>query len=123
MNSYPDRLHAAKEFYPFSLWEMKGDTLEQYTPENCAKATEIFDRLIVTLISLGEGASEQAKLGAFQEAIEATNALNGEGYGNLIETGEAEDLCELCNRIAVAANLDPTRYGGGEGPASLWRDW
>jgi hypothetical protein len=42
---------------------------------------------------------------------------------NLIETGEREQLSELCNGIARAAGLDPTKYGGGEGPASEWRDW
>jgi hypothetical protein len=41
----------------------------------------------------------------------------------LIETDEREQLCELCNVVATAAGLDPKKYGGGEGPASEWRDW
>jgi hypothetical protein len=71
---------------------------------------------------LGEAASESDKLEVFHEAIVATNALN-ETDDSLIETGEREDLCELCNIIAVAAGLNPEDYGDGEGPASEWRDW
>ena len=123
MESYADRLDATKAHYPFERWLARGDDLEQYTEETCGQAAEIFDRLIVMLGTLGEGASEAQKLAAFQEAVEALNALNEENFGMLIETEEREQLCELCNVIAVAAAMDPKRYGGGEGPASQWRDW
>lgn len=122
MNTYADRLNATKEQYPFGRWATY-EELEQYTEENCTDAAGIFDRLISRLISIGEDASEQNKLEAFREAIEALNALDEENANMLIETGEREELCGLTNCIAAAAGLDPAKYADGEGPASLWRDW
>lgn len=117
------RLTAVKKLYPFALWRegAEGD-LDQYTKENCNAAKAVFDRLLKELIALGETGEEDQKLALFREAVEALNELNAE-VPNLIETGEREQLCELFNEIARAANLDPTKYGGGEGPASQWRDW
>ena len=112
-----------KAKYPFKQWEEKGDHgLEQYTPENCAKFTAIFDQLLDDLRKLGPDAAEPEKLEAFKKAVFALNELNEEDC-SLIETGEREELCELCNVVAVAAGIDPDKYGGGEGPASEWRDW
>jgi hypothetical protein len=120
MNDYLERLSATKEHYPFASWAESG--LEQYTAEACASFVAVFDQLIQKLATLGEHAPEQEKLALFQEAVEALNALNEEDV-SLIETGEREDLCELCNVIATAAGIDPSKYGDGEGPASEWRDW
>jgi hypothetical protein len=106
--------------YPFDQWEESG--LDQYTPQACAAFTAVFDHLLERLQTLGENASESQKIAAFKEAIEATNTLNEED-DSLIETGEREQLCELCNIIATAVGIDPEKYGGGEGPASEWRDW
>lgn len=122
MSTYADRLHATKEFYPFSNW-LTYEDMEQYTEETCGQGAAIVDRLIDQLIALGEGAGEKAKLDAFQQAVEGLNVLDAENFNLLIETGEAEELCEMFNRIALAAHLDPANYAGGEGPASLWRDW
>jgi hypothetical protein len=122
-DGYVERLKAMKRQLPFKSWREKAEGgLEQYSKENCAAMTAIFDRLLKRLTAVGEGASEADKLAAFQEAIEATNELNAQEM-NLIETGERDELCELCNEIARAAGLDPTKYGDGEGPASIWRDW
>ena len=120
MNAYLNRLNSTKERYPFGRWADSG--LEQYTDEACASFTAVFDQLIMKLASLGELASEESKIKAFKEAVEALNALNAEDE-SLIETGEREDLCELCNVVATAADIDPSKYGNGEGPASEWRDW
>jgi hypothetical protein len=120
MNDYQKRLNATKEHYPFSQWAESG--LEQYTEEACASFVAVFDRLLQTLAELGEQAPESKKMASFQAAVEALNDLNEED-ASLIETGEREDLCELCNVIATAAGIDPAKYGAGEGPASEWRDW
>jgi hypothetical protein len=120
MDSYEEQLDAVRAHYPFTRWRESG--LEQYTEDACSSFAAIFDKLIAKLATLGADASEVAKLSLFQEAIEATNALN-EQDESLIETGEREDLCELTNRVAVAANLEPEKYGDGEGLASEWRDW
>lgn len=120
MNSYEAQLQAVKAHYPFSGWRESG--LEQYTEEACSSFVAVFDQLITKLAALGANAPEEAKLALFREAIQATNKLN-EQDESLIETGEREDLCELTNRVAVAAGLDPAKYGAGEGPASEWRDW
>jgi hypothetical protein len=120
VNEYLERLTATKESYPFARWAKSG--LEQYTDESCASFASVFDHLIQTLAALGEDASEKIKIAAFKEAVLALNALN-ETDESLIETGEREDLCELCNVVAKAAGIDPAKYGDGEGPASEWRDW
>ncbi len=125
-NSYRDRIMddrliaELRAQYPFEQWEDSG--MEQYTPQACAAFTAVFDHLLDRLKVLGESATEEQKIAAFQEAIEATNALNEEDE-SLIETGEREQLCELCNIIATAVGIDPEKYGDGEGPASEWRDW
>jgi hypothetical protein len=120
MSAYTDRLNATKTGYPFQRWSKSG--LEQYTTKACAAFTDVFDKLIAELGQAGSDASEPAKLAAFEKAVVALNALN-EADESLIETGEREDLCELINTITVAAGLDPSRYGDGEGPASEWREW
>jgi hypothetical protein len=121
MDTYLHRLSLARRAYPFSTWQKSG--LEQYSSENCDDAQAIFDDLITELDELGENASEKAKLKKFEKAVVALNELNDRTEGALIETEEREQLCELVNEIAVQAQLDPTQYGDGEGPASEWRDW
>lgn len=123
--SYDLALEATKAKYPFrTLWrERYFDGLAQYTVENCAKAEAIFDKLIASLIAFGRDAAEETKLAAFQSAVEDLNALNDAAGGVLIETGEREELCELCDTIARAALIDVSAYGAGDGVASEWRDW
>lgn len=123
MNDFAARLRATKESYPFERWASYQDTLEQYTDENCGEAAQIFDQLIERLIALGEGAPEGKILAEFEQAIAALNTLDDENGNMLIETGEAGEIIDLCNKIAVAAGLDPKQYAAGEGPASLWRNW
>jgi hypothetical protein len=120
MSDYAKKLSETKKTYPFTRWRESG--LDQYTEEACASFATVFDHLIQSLVTLGEQAPEEKKLSAFKEAVEALNGLNAEDE-SLIETGEREDLCELCNVVAAAAGLNPEDYGDGEGPASEWRDW
>jgi hypothetical protein len=120
MKKYEVKLNSAKAGYPFQRWQESG--LEQYTPEACAAFAAVIDLLIADLGQVGVDATESVKLAAFEKAVVALNKLN-EADESLIETGEREDLCELINTIAVAAGLDPSKYGNGEGPASEWRDW
>ncbi|MEK6669377.1 MAG: hypothetical protein AABZ19_11185 [Pseudomonadota bacterium] len=120
MNDHERQLNATKAAYPFQRWQNSG--LDQYTPQACAAFASIFDELISELAQHGLDAAEPIKLAAIEKAVVALNALN-EADDSLIETGEREDLCELINAITVTAGLDPSAYGGGEGPASEWRDW
>jgi hypothetical protein len=117
---YLSKLKATKASYPFKRWEESG--LEQYSPEACGAFVGVFDRLIADLAAKGENAPDEQKLESLRQAVVALNMLNEEDE-SLIETGEREDLCELCNIVAVAAGLDPLKYGGGEGPAGEWREW
>lgn len=75
MSTYAERLHATKEFYPFSLWSTY-EEMDQYTEENCTAAEAILDQLLTRLLTMGEGASEASKLEAMKEAVEALNELN-----------------------------------------------
>lgn len=84
--------------------------------------TAIFGRLIADLAAAGENAPEEQKLAAFQQAVEALNTLDAEN-NHCIETVQREALCDLCWVVAKESSLDPSRYGGGEGPASIWRHW
>jgi len=120
MSEYTAKLSATKAHYPFKEWRESG--LDQYTEKACQDFVRVFDQLIEKLSALGEDGSEEEKLECFHEAVIALNALN-DADSDLIETGEREDLCELCNVVAVAAGLDPANYGDGEGPASEWREW
>ncbi len=120
MSEHLNRLHAARDHYPFARWASSIPDL--YTESVCAAFAGVFDRLIARLIALGPAASEEAKLRAFHDAVRALNELNQQDLG-LIETGEREDLCELCNVMAKAAGLDPAKYGNGDGPADEWREW
>ena len=86
------------------------------------KAQTILDRLIENLIKIGPQASESEKVNQFKVAVESLNKLNDE-IGDLIETGEREELCELFDQIAEAAGFDSKKYGGGEGIADEWRNW
>ncbi|MGB8169726.1 MAG: hypothetical protein WCF18_19650 [Chthoniobacteraceae bacterium] len=108
---YLETLDATKAQYPFQRWADSG--LDQYTAEACGAFARIFDTLIEKLSALGQDAPEAQKLESFHQAVIALNVLNEEDE-SLIETGEREDLCELCNVIAVAAGMDPTKYGEGK---------
>lgn len=90
MNDFSVSLNAIKARYPFPRWAKSG--LDQYTSEACEAFARIFDVLIGELIQLGFGASEGAKLAAFEKAVFALNALNATD-ATLIETGERDDLC------------------------------
>jgi hypothetical protein len=120
MADYRSRFDTAVAAYPFVRWRQNG--LPQYTAAACAAFAAVFDRLIEGLVSLGEAASEPAKLTLIQQAVEALNALNAADE-TLIETGEREELCALVNRVTAACGLDPAQYSDGEGPAGAWREW
>lgn len=113
-------LDAVRATFPFRGWAESG--LEQYTAEACAAFSGVFDRLVDELVRMGPAAAEESKLAAFEKAVDALNLLSATDE-RLIETGEREELCDLFNRIADAAGLDPSKYGDGEGPASEWREW
>jgi len=122
--SFTDALEKMKQKYPFDRWEEGvAHGLDQYSKENCDRARAIFDTLIASLIALGKDAKESEQMAAFETAVLALNDLDDELDNGFIETGEREDLCELCYIIAEAAGIDPTKYGDGEGPASEWREW
>ena len=122
--TYSEKLESTKINYPFDEWyEAYNSGLDQYTDENCDRAKIILDNLIEKLISLEETASEEEKIGLFEEAVELLNVLNDENGGSLIETNESKHLCELFDQIAIAAGLNPGKYGEGKGIASEWREW
>ena len=120
-SEYGERLSLAKKSYPFEEWKTYAPAMEQYTPQNCDRAAQIFDDLIRGLSQAGPNASESDKLEQFRIAIQALNKLNEGTY--LIETFEREQLAELVNEITVLAGLKPSDYADGAGIADLWRYW
>lgn len=119
--NYQSKLLATKTNYPFEKWltYSEGEEgLEQYTRKNCEAAAAIFDDLIASLIELGASASEDEKIGLFQEAVESLNTLNDQT--DLIETGEREELCDLLNQIGRAAGIEVDEE---EETVTEWRDW
>jgi hypothetical protein len=120
MDDYRNRLAAAKAHYPFRKWAEWG--IDQHTHQALDLFVAAFNQLIERLTTLGQQAQESDKIAAIRQAVETLNALN-EKNEILIETEEREDLCELFNIIATAADIDASKYGDGEGPASEWRDW
>lgn len=121
--AYKDKLLDAKNSYPFSSWrESYAHGLKQYTKENCEKTQKVFDDLVEDLITLGENAPKEAKIKLFKTAVFFLNDLSDK-IPDLIETGEREELCELIDRITIAAGLNPEEFAGGEGIADEWREW
>ncbi|AWG23660.1 hypothetical protein FFWV33_13665 [Flavobacterium faecale] len=122
--SYIEALIATKQYYPFEKWREKSSKygLLQYTEDNCTAAKNIFDTLLEKLIKTGENGEIKKKEKYFEIAVLALNELNDVEQG-LIETGEREDLCELIDKITIAAGLNPKNYAKGEGIADLWREW
>jgi hypothetical protein len=128
--SYYEKLEICKNSYPFNNWrklfyadEEDGFYgIEQYSPENCDAAQWVLDELIGHLITGGEDVPAETKITWFKRAVEQLNSLNGNVEG-FIETSERDDLCELFDKIAMAAGLNPAEYGGGEGIATEWRNW
>lgn len=122
--SYIEELIATKQYYPFSKWRQNYTKygMLQYTEDNCTAAKNIFDTLLEKLIKTGENGSAQKKEKYFEIAILALNELN-DLEQSLIETGEREDLCELIDKITLAAGLNPQNYADGAGIADQWREW
>lgn len=128
---YQTNLEATKQFYPFAEWEKnfypdpedkESGIKEQHSPDNCKRAKDVFDKLIGDLIAIGKDAKEKDKTELFKIAILSLNMLDNE-IDNFILTGEREDLCDLFDRITIAAELDPKNYANGDGIADQWREW
>lgn len=57
-------------------------------------------------------------LETFHQAVAALNKLDAEN-NHLIETVQRESLVDLCWVVAKESGLEPSKYGSGEGPASI----
>lgn len=109
---YERKLVATKVRYEFKHWPAFARPI----------VAGIFDKLIFELIAAGESATEEQKIACFHRAVAALNDLDQSDH-SVIETSEAEQLVDLGNHIAIAAGLDPKKYGDGEGPISAGRNW
>jgi hypothetical protein len=129
--TYTEKLESTKKEYFFKEWIEKSipdedediPGMEQYSEENCMRAQKIFDDLIEGLILKGENAPESDKVKLFKICVLALNDLDEEIDNGFIETGEREDLCELIDKITIAAGLNPEDYADGEGLSDEWREW
>ena len=68
--SFSDKLADARKSYPFETWAARfGRGLDQYTPENVGLAKAIMDNLIVSLLAVGDEASDEVKISLIKENI------------------------------------------------------
>ncbi len=111
-SDYQSRLAGAKGENSFKTWPFYARPV----------LNRIFDRLVADLAALGESAPEEMKLACFNRAVASLNRLDAV-IPFLIETTEAEQLVASGNQIAIAAGLDPRKYGDREGPLSAGRNW
>jgi hypothetical protein len=129
--TYTEKLESTKKEYFFKEWIEKSipdededfPGMEQYSEENCMRAQKIFDDLLDGLILKGQNAPESEKIALFKICVLALNDLNKEIDNGFIETNEREDLCELIDKITIAAGLNPEEYSDGEGLSDEWREW
>ncbi len=108
---YERKLAATKAQYPFT----------QPSWRSSSRFTAIFDTLISELAATGENAPDTQKFAAFRRAVTALNELHRKDP-SLIETSEAEHLCELLAKVALAAGIPPSKFPTEEGAAD-GRDW
>lgn len=107
---------------PIKGWANKSEEceLEQYTKENCEKAEAILIALIDNLKDYKK-MSLKEKLAYFKNCVLELNKFNEDLDECFIETGEREELCEILDNIAVAAEIDIQNFE--DGIASEWRSW
>ena len=108
---YERTLVATKAQYPFKKQSWRSSS----------RFAAIFDTLNAELVSAGENAPDGQKLASFRRAVAALNDLHRKDT-SLIETSEAQQLCELLGRIGIAAGMPPSKFSDEEGAAS-GRDW
>ena len=109
---YEKALVATRSHFQFQHWPMRAQPA----------VVTVFETLLVELRAAGESAPERQKIDCFKRAVAALNELNRRDP-TVIETSEAEQLVDIGNHIAMAAGLEPRKYGDGEGPLSAGRDW
>ncbi|MCB0538988.1 MAG: hypothetical protein KDE33_15860 [Bacteroidetes bacterium] len=106
---------------PIKNWiEKHEDGLEQYTAENCERASNIISSLISELEKTPD-LTEAKKVNLIKNAVLDFNKLNEELDYCFIETGEREELCDIFDNIAETVGIDTQKYN--DGIASEWRDW
>lgn len=114
-------LQAIRDHLKITSWtEKHRDGLKQYSKENCARVQQVFVKLLTALENLPTGNNAQAEA-LIKAAVLELNRLNESTGGDVLETSEREELCELFDDIATAAGLDVTNYP--DGIASQWRAW
>ena len=111
VTDYERKLVATKAKYPFKQQSWRSSSL----------FAAIFDALIAELVAAGENASEAQKIACFRHAVAALNDLNRTDL-TLIETTEAEQLCDLLGRIGIVTGMPPSKFPDEEG-AARGRDW
>lgn len=108
---YEQKLAATKAHYRFT----------QQSWRSSSRFTAIFDTLVTELTATGENAPDAQKFATFRRAVTALNELHRKDP-SLIETSEAEHLCELLAKVALAAGMPPSKFPTEEGAAD-GRDW
>lgn len=88
-----------------------------YTAADVGECGRILDAYLARVAGATHGDQDSIRA-AVQEVVLALNVLNERCNGNLIETDQREQLCELILRAASAAGV-----GSGEDITEPWREW
>jgi hypothetical protein len=90
-----------------------------YTQKHIDLCSAIIDEFLVSLDRSPETRKNEYIMKSVKKAVLALNDLNEECNGDLIETAEREDLCELINVAAGHAGLESNE----DDITEEWRHW
>ena len=89
-----------------------------YTQKHVDACSKIIDDYFVALSAITEPKGEKEITAAVKSAVVKLNKLNDKSDGNLLETDQREELCELILSAAKQAGLE-----SNEDITEEWREW
>src|SRR5262245_33095041 len=90
-----------------------------YTQKHVDRCSEIIDDFLASLEKTPDAQKNEYIMDAVKETILRLNELNEKCDGNLILTGQREDLCKLIDLAARDAGLESSTYD----ITYEWREW
>jgi hypothetical protein len=89
-----------------------------YTQKHIDSCAKIIDEFFASLEGMGERKNEETITAIVKSVVVKLNKLNAKSEGNLLETDQREDLCDLVLCAAKQAGLE-----SNEDVTEEWREW